>query len=468
MDLEGLVAEARERRPQPMPARERAVAAGMAVAYLGVTAVVGMLVADGDRPLHLGTVVALVLLAALTMRAQFEIGTGVASPAALAIVPMLFLAPLHLVPLLVPLAQVISRIPDFVTKRAHVDRWLFSLADGWPILGPVLILGLFASGPPSADNLVVYVAALGSEMVLGFATVVIGDVLMYGVSSMQSMRIAGWAYGIGMILTPVAYMTAVVAVEEPLALATVVPLLWLLTVFSRERKERYAAALELSQTYRGTVMVLSDVVEADDGYTAFHCRSVVELATAVGQQMKLKPDDLQELEIAALLHDVGKIAIPKEILNKPARLTETEFELMKTHTLEGQALLDRIGGRLARVGTIVRSCHERWDGHGYPDGLLGEEIPLPARIVFCCDAYSAMTTNRPYRKAMAREDAVAELHANAGSQFEPRIVDALIKVLDETEEQAESYGDAVRAVLAAGQQQATMPSLEPSLEASAT
>ena len=135
MDLEGLVAEARERRPQPMPAHERAVAAAMAVAYLVCAGVVGAIVAPDDRPLHLGTVVALVLLAALTMRAQFEIGSGVASPAALAMVPMLFLAPLHLVPLLMPLAQVISRIPDFVTKRAHVDRWLYSLADSWPILG---------------------------------------------------------------------------------------------------------------------------------------------------------------------------------------------------------------------------------------------------------------------------------------------------------------------------------------------
>jgi HD-GYP domain-containing protein (c-di-GMP phosphodiesterase class II) len=443
-----------------MPARERRVAVGMAIAYLAATAAVGAAVAPGDRPVHLGTMIALVLLTALTMRAQFEIGSGVASPATLAIVPMLFLAPLHLVPLLVPLAQVISRIPDFVTKRAHVDRWLFSLSDWWPILGPVLLLGLFAPGPPDADNIGIYVAALGAEMVLGIANVIVGDVLMYGVSSFQAMRVAGWAYGIGMILTPVAYMTAVVAQEEPLALGTVVPLLWLLTVFSRERKERYAAALELSQTYRGTVMVLSDVVEADDNYTAYHCRSVVELATAVGQQLKLKADDLQELEIAALLHDVGKIAIPKEILNKPARLTEAEFELMKTHTVEGQALLDRIGGRLARVGAIVRSCHERWDGRGYPDGMLGEEIPLAARIVFCCDAYSAMTTDRPYRGAMARPEAIAELQANAGSQFEPRIVDALIRVLDETEEVAESYSDAVRAVLAG--QHATSMQLEAS------
>jgi HD-GYP domain-containing protein (c-di-GMP phosphodiesterase class II) len=299
-------------------------------------------------------------------------------------------------------------------------------------------------------------------MVLGFANVVIGDMLMYGVASKEALRIAGWAYGIGVILIPVAYVIAIVATHDPIALATVVPLLWLLTVFSRERKERYAAALELSQTYRGTVMVLSDVVEADDNYTAYHCRSVVELATAVGQELKMKPDELQELEIAALLHDVGKIAIPKEILNKPARLTDAEFELMKTHTLEGQALLDRIGGRLARVGTIVRSCHERWDGRGYPDGLLGEEIPLPARVVFCCDAYSAMTTNRPYRKAMPRDEAVAELHANAGAQFEPRLVDALIRVLDDTVEVAESYSDAVRAVLA-GQQAATIQ-----LEASAS
>ncbi|MEA2457316.1 MAG: hypothetical protein QOC95_288 [Thermoleophilaceae bacterium] len=454
MDLEGLVAEARARRPQPMPARERAVAAGMALAYLVAAAAVGVAVAPNDRPLDVPVVIALVLLVALTMRAQFEIGPGVASPAALAIVPMLFLAPLHLVALLVPAAQVISRIPDFVTKRAHVDRWLFAFADAWPTLGFVLLLGLFAPGPPSADHAWIYIAALGAEMVLGFANVVVGDALMYGVPSMQAVRIAAWAYGIGMILTPVAYVTAVVAVKDPIALATIVPLLWLLSVFSKERKERYAAALELSQTYRGTVMVLSDVVEADDNYTAYHCRSVVELATAVGNALKLNYKQVQELEIAALLHDVGKIAIPKEILNKPARLTDAEFDLMKTHTVEGQALLDRIGGRMARIGMIVRSCHERWDGRGYPDGLMGEEIPEAARIVFCCDAYSAMTTDRPYRGAMSRDAAVEELRANAGSQFEPRIVEALVKVIAGAETEAESYSDAVRAVLAG---QATVP-----------
>ena len=208
--------------------------------------------------------------------------------------------------------------------------------------------------------------------------------------------------------------------------------------------------LWFNQAYRGTVMVLADVVEADDNYTAFHCRSVVELSSAVGKELGLDPEELQELEMAALLHDVGKIAIPKEILNKPSRLTEEEFELMKTHTVEGQALLDRIGGRLARIGSIVRSCHERWDGRGYPDGMMGEEIPLSARIVFCCDAYSAMTTDRPYRRAMSVGEAVEELRANAGTQFEPRIVDAVVGVVADIDRfEGVQYSDAVRAVLAA-------------------
>ena len=103
-----------------------------------------------------------------------------------------------------------------------------------------------------------------------------------------------------------------------------------------------------------------------------------------------------------MLHDVGKIAIPNEILNKPGTLEPEEFEVMKTHTIEGQFLLDRVGGLLGRVGQIVRSCHERWDGGGYPDGLAGENIPFASRIVFCCDAYNAMTSDRVYRKALPR------------------------------------------------------------------
>ena len=127
------------------------------------------------------------------------------------------------------------------------------------------------------------------------------------------------------------------------------------------------------------------------------------------------------------MHDVGKIAIPKEIINKPGKLDSDEWTIIKTHTLEGQKMLDRVGGFMRDVGLIVRSHHERWDGDGYPDGLAGEAIPLEARIITCCDSWNAMRTDRSYRKALSHDVALAEIHANAGSQFDPRVVDALLE-----------------------------------------
>jgi HD-GYP domain-containing protein (c-di-GMP phosphodiesterase class II) len=194
-------------------------------------------------------------------------------------------------------------------------------------------------------------------------------------------------------------------------------------------------------------MLLSDVVEFEDDYTAQHSRSVVELVNAVAEEMNFDARDRQELEFAAMLHDVGKIAISKEILNKPAALTPSEFEVMKTHTIEGQFMLDRVGGVLGRVGEIVRSCHERWDGTGYPDGLRGEEIPLASRIVFACDAYHAMTSDRVYRPAMGAAEALIEIRANAGTQFDPRVVSALTRVVERGEPVVATAHD-VRAVLA--------------------
>jgi HD-GYP domain-containing protein (c-di-GMP phosphodiesterase class II) len=163
--------------------------------------------------------------------------------------------------------------------------------------------------------------------------------------------------------------------------------------------------------------------------------------------MGVDPSTRQELEFAALLHDVGKISIPKEILNKPSSLDPEEWELMKTHTIEGQFMLDRVGGMLGRVGEIVRSCHERWDGKGYPDGLAGEEIPLQARIVFVCDAWNAMTTDRSYRTALSDEEAMSELVGNAGTQFDPHVVAALAKVIEDGEPETSSV-DEMRTVLA--------------------
>jgi HD-GYP domain-containing protein (c-di-GMP phosphodiesterase class II) len=204
----------------------------------------------------------------------------------------------------------------------------------------------------------------------------------------------------------------------------------LLAVFARERERRIDHALELGHAYRGTAFLLGDVVEADDAYTGSHSRDVVQLSVGVARVLELSARDLRHTEFAALLHDVGKIRIPNEIISKPGPLTPEERAVIETHTVEGERLLAKVGGLLGEVGHIVRSCHERYDGRGYPDGLAGEEIPIVARIVSCCDAFHAMTTDRPYRAALPLEDALAELRRGSGTQFDPNVVTALLSVVD--------------------------------------
>jgi HD-GYP domain-containing protein (c-di-GMP phosphodiesterase class II) len=139
-------------------------------------------------------------------------------------------------------------------------------------------------------------------------------------------------------------------------------------------------------------------------------------------------------EFAALLHDVGKVRVPKEIINKPGPLTDVEWLVIKQHTVWGEEMLKAVGGILGEIGSIVRSCHERYDGEGYPDRLKGENIPLVARIIFACDAFSAMTTDRSYRKARSAAEAVAELRRHAGTQFDPTVVGTLIEIIGENQE----------------------------------
>ena len=156
---------------------------------------------------------------------------------------------------------------------------------------------------------------------------------------------------------------------------------------------------------------------------------MVGLALDLADQLGLGPERQRNLEFAALLHDVGKIAIPKEIINKPGKLDPDEWTIIKTHTVEGQKMLERVGGFMRQVGIIVRSHHERWDGGGYPDGLAGESIPLEARIITCCDSWNAMRTDRPYRKALSHDVALAELLSGAGGQFDPGVVGAFVAMV---------------------------------------
>ena len=198
------------------------------------------------------------------------------------------------------------------------------------------------------------------------------------------------------------------------------PLVSLLAFFSRERDARIAQTIELGRAYRGTALLLRDLLEEDDEYTGHHTEDVVDLSARVAERLGVDEDVRRETELGAMLHDIGKIHIPDAIINKPGKLDADEWALMKTHTIEGQRMLDRVGGLLASVGLVVRASHERCDGGGYPDGLAGEAIPLASRIVAACDAFNAMTTTRSYRKAMPVSDGDRRAAPLLGHPVRPR------------------------------------------------
>ena len=183
---------------------------------------------------------------------------------------------------------------------------------------------------------------------------------------------------------------------------------------------------ELESSYRATVEALTNALAVKDTYTSEHVREIAELALELGRGFRLGARRMRDLEYAAILHDIGKIGVPTHILTKPGPLDETERALVERHTETGHALLRDIPF-LARVAEIVRACHERWDGAGYPDGLAGERIPLEARIIFVCDTWHAMRSDRPYRAALDAETARGRLRAAAGTQLDPRVVDAFLR-----------------------------------------
>src|SRR4051794_32758342 len=161
--------------------------------------------------------------------------------------------------------------------------------------------------------------------------------------------------------------------------------------------------------------------------TAEHSRDVERLALRIADQLGLSGEERKSVGVAARLHDIGKAAIPGSLLEKPAALSRDEWGVMREHTVLGERLL--MGGHLDDVPRYVRHSHERWDGGGYPDGLRGEEIPLASRIIFCADAYDAICTNRPYRRAASPAEGLAEIRRSSGAQFDPRVVEALARAV---------------------------------------
>jgi len=188
--------------------------------------------------------------------------------------------------------------------------------------------------------------------------------------------------------------------------------------------------LELKKTYFQTVEALVYAVELKDPYTRGHSRRVADYSIRIGEELGFSKEELEDLELAALLHDIGKIGVKGAILNKPTKLSTKEFEEVKKHPVLGEQLVSKVE-RLRRIAKIIRHHHERYGGGGYPDGLKGEEIPLEARIIAIVDAYDAMTSDRPYRKALSKEEALRIIEENEGLQWDPNLVPIAIRILKE-------------------------------------
>jgi HD-GYP domain-containing protein (c-di-GMP phosphodiesterase class II) len=184
------------------------------------------------------------------------------------------------------------------------------------------------------------------------------------------------------------------------------------------------ANLNLRRAHKDTIAALSRSMEAKDLYTGGHTERVAAVAVGLARRLGFKDDELEAIEIGALLHDIGKIGIPGHVLRKPGKLNEDEWELIKSHPVISDYILSELELH-PFVRQCARSSHERIDGTGYPDGLAGDEIPMPARIVFVADALDALTSTRPYRPARSMLAALTEIRAHAGTQFCPRVVAAL-------------------------------------------
>jgi putative nucleotidyltransferase with HDIG domain len=420
-----LVEESRSTAGRALDRRQ--ARATLAVAAAFAVAVAAIALWAPDRGGHSAVTAALLVVCyALAARVRFEVGSGLAVPTQLIFVPMLFLAAPAAVPLLVVLGFALSTLPEHLRGDRHPGRLGLHVVSAGYAVGPVLVLAL--SGQSSAAVgvrvLVVLVAALALQFALDFA-----GWAALGHSPRELARALRAAWRVDIVLTPLGLVLAGAARGDRYALLLGLPLVWLLAEFARQRTQSVDQALELSQAYLGTALLLGDVVEADDSYTGLHSRDVVSLVLAVCDRLGLDDDDRHKARLTALLHDVGKVEIPKEIIRKPGPLTAAERAVIETHTEAGQRMLEKVGGLLEDVGLLVRSCHEHWNGGGYPDRLAGERIPIVARIVCACDAFSAMTTDRSYRAALPPDAAVAELRRCAGTQFDPAVVAVLVEVV---------------------------------------
>jgi HD-GYP domain-containing protein (c-di-GMP phosphodiesterase class II) len=359
---------------------------------------------------------------------RFPVAAGWTRPTQLMFVPMLFLLPTQIAPLVVIGCLVIQLCSEFPHHRVSLTRVLAVVADGAYALGPAFVLIVAHDQRFAWNNWPIYAVAFLAQIAVDLAGYIARSWFAERTLPSAQMQVA-WTYLTDGCLSCIALIVVASAVRRPGLLLLTLPMMAVFGLFAREREQRLDSTLELSSAYRGTAALLSDVIEADHEYTGLHSREVVDLSLAVADALGLSGAQRVNVEFGALLHDVGEIRVAPQILDKPGSLDPTEWAIMQQHTIVGQEMLEQVGGTLARVGEIVRSSHEHFDGSGYPDQLTAAEIPIESRIISACDAYNAMTTTRSYRPAMPRPAARDELLRCAGTQFDPAVIAVIVREL---------------------------------------
>jgi putative nucleotidyltransferase with HDIG domain len=418
---------ARARTGSRMEPRELRAHALVGLPFVVVAVLLAVL--GPDRPVDGTDVLVFVLAAAVMGRLEFETGAGFTVPEQLIFVPMLFVLPPPIVPLVVAAALALDRMPEVLAGRLHPQRLFGVACDAWFAVGPAVVFLLADVRTPTWGDWPIYLLALVAQFGFDLLSATARERLALGLAPKLQLNVMREVWLVDALLAPVGLLAAFSSTRQHYAFLLVLPLAMLLALFARERRGRIGTQIELSATYRGTALLLGDVISGDDELTGRHSQGVVVLALAIADELRLDEEQRRLVEFAAMLHDIGKMETPREILHKPGPLSPEEWEAMRAHTIAGQRMLDRVGGTLHDVGLVVRSARERYGGDGYPDGLAGEQIPLAARVVAVTAAYSAMTTRRPYRPPLSPTAAMMELRVNAGTQFDPEVVDAAGVVL---------------------------------------
>jgi diguanylate cyclase (GGDEF)-like protein/putative nucleotidyltransferase with HDIG domain len=362
----------------------------------------------------------------------------------------------------IPAAIVIGAIDAFVSSRQTSKRAASWIAAPAMMAVTVLLSGqafYFAlaryahvSAQPLATTPVRVAPLLGDLALLAILHYFINGLTIATIYALRTRRPilkfwrdgylwTWWSFLGSAIATAVVYLAvcrlgwAYVLLSVPIIAAT----FWTYKIYFERVNAKTREAEELSRLHLATVEALATAIDAKDQTTHFHVRRVQIYAEGLGELLCLSEAEIAALNAGALLHDVGKLAVPDHILNKPGTLTAAEFEKTKIHTIVGAEILGRVNFPYPVV-PIVRHHHERWDGKGYPDGLKEEEIPITARIMSVIDCFDSVREDRPFRPGMSRQEAIELLRADAGTQFDPKVIDLFIEHLPRFEAQIAARG----------------------------